>query len=243
MPWLRDAAAWLPECSEPLEVSALMSSPVAIDPQHPLMLEGALGCAVIAMMTGRTPDEAGLGASVFVDIPVPIEDGEREGCKVARASQAEGDGLGVVRYVRKRTRCEALGLSKVVEVAEFKAFNLPVIAKLYPVLRWHVVGDGAMLESLLRIVHALGRGRQGGLGAVQGWRVRPAASDWSWVRDGQPTRPLPVASREAARAEFGPRADVARIGYRAPYWHPQVSRLCAVPPLPGYDGECSEVQL
>lgn len=244
MQWLRDAEAWLPACSEPLEISALMAAPVAIDPQHPLMLEGALGCAVIAMVTGLTPEEVGLGASEFTDIPVPIADGEREGFVVARASQAEGDGLGlgVVRYVRKRTRCEALGLSKVAEVAEFKAFNLPVIAKLYPVLRWHVVGDGAKLESLLRIVHALGRGRQGGLGAVQGWRVRPAASDWSWVRDGQPTRPLPVASRAAAVVEFGKRAEVARIGYRAPYWHPQVSRLCAVPPLPSYDGECSEVE-
>ena len=242
MQWLRDAAAWLPASSEPLEISALMASPVAIDPQHPLMLEGALACAVIAMVTGRTPDEVGLGAGGHVDIPVPIADGEREGCMVARASQAMGDGLGVVRYVRKRTRTEALALAKVVEVAEFKAFNLPVVAKLYPVLRWCVVGDGAKLEQLLRLVHALGRGRQGGLGAVQGWRVRPAASDWSWTQDGQPTRPLPVSSREAAVVEFGPRAEVARIGYRAPYWHPQVSRLCAVPPLPSYDGECSEVE-
>lgn len=242
MQWLRDAAVWLAGQVETLEVSALMASPVAIDPQHPLMLEGALGCAVIAAVTGRTPDEVGLGASTFVDLPIPIADGEREGCKVARASQAAGEGLGVVRYIRKRTRSEALGLAKVVEVAEFKAFNLPVVAKLYSVLRWCVFGDGAKLEQLLRLVHALGRGRQGGLGAVQGWRVRPAASDWSWTKDGQPTRPLPVSSRAAAVAEFGPRAEVARIGYRAPYWHPAVSRLCAVPPLPGYDGECSEVE-
>jgi len=249
MQWLHDAAAWLPARAEPLEISALMASPVAIDPQHPLMLEGALGCAVIAAVTGLTPDEVGLGAHAFVDVPVPIADGEREGCRVARASQAMGDGLGVVRYVRKRTRVEALGLAKVAEVAEFKAFNLPVVAKLYPVLRWYVVGDGAKLEQLLRLVHALGRGRQGGLGAVQGWRVRTAASDWSWTQEDPtaerrqvPTRPLPVSSKAAAVAEFGPRAEVARIGYRAPYWHPSVSRLCAVPPLPGYDGECSEVE-
>lgn len=249
MQWLHDAAAWLPGQVETLEVSALMASPVAIDPQHQLMLEGALGCAVIAAVTGRTPDEVGLGAGRYVDLPVPIADGEREGCKVARASQAMGEGLGVVRYIRKRTRSEALGLAKVAEVAEFKAFNLPVVGKLYPVLRWCVVGDGEKLERLLRLVHALGRGRQGGLGAVQGWRVRPAASDWSWTQEDPaaprrrvPTRPLPVSSREAAVAEFGPRAEVARIGYRAPYWHPAVARLCAVPPLPGYDGECTEVE-
>lgn len=249
MPWQREAQAWLPARSDVLEVCALMETPVAIDPQHPLMLEGALGCAVIAMATGRTPDEAGLGASVHVDIPVPIRDGERDGLKVARASQAMGDGLGVIRYVRKRTRTEAMGLAKVPEIGCYKAFNLPVVAKLYAMLRWCVVGDGEKLERLLSIVHALGRGRQGGLGAVAGWRVRPAADDWSWTRPDPlaerrlvPTRPLPVSSRAAAVAEFGPRAEVARIGYRAPYWHPGVSRLCAVPPLPGYDGECSEVE-
>jgi len=242
MQWLRDAEAWLPNRAEVLEVSALLASPVAIDPQHPLMLEGALGCAVIAMLTGRTPDEVGLGAGAFVDIPVPIADGERCGLKVARASQAQGEGLGVVRYVRKRTRTEAMGLARVQEVAEYKAFNLPVVGKLYSVLRWCVVGDGAKLERLLRLVLALGRGRQGGLGAVHGWRVRPAARDTSWCDNGQPTRPLPVRDRAAAVAEFGPRVEVSRIGYRAPYWHPQTAHLCAVPPLASYNGECTEVE-
>jgi hypothetical protein len=242
MQWLHDAEAWLPNRSEVLEVTALMASPVAIDPQHPLMLEGALGCAVIAMVTGRTPDEVGLGPRGHVDIPVPIADGERLGLRVARASQAHGDGLGVVRYVRKRTRTEALRLARVAEVAEYKAFNLPVVGKLYSLLRWCVVGDGSKLERLLRLVMALGRGRQGGLGAVHGWRVRPAERDTSWTDGGLPTRPLPVASREDAAREFGSGIEVARIGYRAPYWHPETAKLCAVPPLPGFAGECTEVE-
>ena len=238
LPWLSELADRFGARAGNVElvtVEALMRTPVAIDPHHPVMLEGALACAGIALVTGRTADEVGFAPGVHVDVPVPIADAARGDYKVARISQASGAGLGVVRYVRKRTRTDALALRRVDETcADFKALNMPVVARLYTILTWHAHADADRLRELLRVVHALGRGRQGGLGAVGGWRVRPATQDRSWIDPdtGAPTRPLPVATRADAAAEFGAGVQVARIGYRAPYWHTACATLCAVPPLP-----------
>lgn len=233
--------AWLSECRErfgarehlarPHLVEAVLAAPVAIDPQHPIMLEGALQCAAIAAVTGRTPDEVGLDSRVFVDIPIPIADGVRRGVRVARCSAAVGASLARERYVRRRPRSERYALPVVREtLGEFKAWSLPVPVRVTPVLRWHVVADAERLFQLLLDVHAIGRSRQAGLGHVALWRMQPVRDDRSWRgEDGAPMRPLPVVSASAAREEFGRSVDVATVGYRAPYWHVQTRALCALP--------------
>ncbi len=237
----RPEPAWLETCrarfgarehvSRPHVVEAVLSAPVAIDPQHPIMLEGALQCAAIAAVTGRTPDEVGLGPGVFVDIPIPIADQVRHGRRVARCSAAECDAIAGERYVRRRPRSERYALSQVREtLGEYKAWSLPVPTRIAAVLRWHVVADPERLYALLPDVLAIGRSRQGGLGHVALWRMMPAKVDRSWRReDGSPARPLPVTSPAAARAEFGPGVQLAEVGYRAPYWHNEARALCALP--------------
>lgn len=232
---------WLDTCRErfgarehvarPHVVEALLAAPVAIDPQHPIMLEGALQAAAIAAVTGETGREVGLDSRVFVDVPIPIVDGVRAGLRVARCSAAEGDMIAGERYVRRRPRSERYALSVVREtLGEFKAWSLPVPTRTTSVLRWHVVADPERLYVLLQDVQAIGRGRQGGLGHVALWRMQPAKADRSWRReDGAPARPLPVETLAAARAEFGAGVQVAEVGYRAPYWHNQVRSLCALP--------------
>lgn len=231
---------WLGACRErfgarahmvaPHVVEAVLASPVAIDPQHPIMLEGALQCAAIAAVTGRTPDDVGLGPRVLVDVPIPVADEMRAGRLVARCSAAEFDAIESQRYVRRKPRSERYALGVVREtLGEFKAWSLPVATMITSVLRWRVDADAERLFALLPDVQAIGRSRQGGLGQVALWRMLPAKVD-PWRRaDGSPARPLPVKSVAAARAEFGAGVQVAVVGYRAPYWHVAARTLCALP--------------
>lgn len=234
LPWLPDfRARWSPRRAEPLLIEALLATPFSVDPHHPIMIEGALACAALQVSLGCTPDEAGFDPQALIDLPVPIEDMRRCGVLVARSSAGHAaDSRGAVRYVRKRARAEHYGLATVNDsTGEHKSYNLPVSCRLAAVLRWHVVGDGEQIEHLLSLVHSLGRGRQHGLGTVAGWRVTPCpeAATLCWRDDQGPTRPLPVESAAAARDEFGEEVAVARVGWRAPYWHPHTQTLCAVP--------------
>jgi hypothetical protein len=232
---------WLDECrarfgarehlSRPHVIEAILAAPVAIDPQQPIMLEGALQCAAIAAVTGRTPDEVGLDSRVFTDVPIPIADGVRAGLRVARCSAAEGTMRARERYVRRRPRSERYALPVVREtLGEFKAWSLPMPTRLVSVLRWHAFADPERLFELLPLVQSIGRSRQAGLGQVAFWRMLPEKTDRSWLNeDGNPARPLPVASPATARAEFGQGVQIGIVGYRAPYWHVKARALCALP--------------
>lgn len=239
---MRSEPDWIDECRErfgtrervarPHVIEAILCAPIA-DPGFPVMLEGALQCAAITAVTGRLPGEAGLDALRFVDIPIPIADGDRGGLRVARCSAAEGDGASGQRHVRQRPRSQRYAHALVRETtSSMKAWNVPLPTRAVALLRWHAVVDAERLHILLREVTALGRQRQAGLGHVALWRVTPTKSDRSWLRaDGGPARPLPVASRDAAKAEFGSVVQVAEVGFRAPYWHVGARALCALPSL------------
>lgn len=233
MRWLDDVRARFgarERLCRPHLIEAVMAAPLAIDPQFPVTLEGALACAAIASVTGRTPDEVGLGTGDFVDVPIPIADGERCGRLVHRVSVAQGVYLQRERFIRRRTRAEKLALAKVPEtMGPYKAHSLPAATRVAGVLRFHAVVDAERLFPLLQGVHGLGRGRQAGFGQVALWRMLPVGEDMSWTVSGAPARPLPVESAEAARKEFGKAIDVGVVGCRAPYWHLKTRALCALP--------------
>lgn len=235
-PWLPEfRERWAPQREEPIVIEALLETPFSVDPHHPIMLEGILACAGIAATIGVTPDAAGFDPRELVDLPVPIADQRTGGRLVARVSAGHAaDSRGAIRYVRKRARAEHYGLASVNDsTGEHKSYNLPIACRLTSTLRWHAVGDPERIEPLLALTYSIGRGRQHGLGVVAGWRIRPCqdARTLCWLDDelGQPTRPLPVESVADAQGTFGEDVAVARVGYRAPYWHPKVQTLCAVP--------------
>lgn len=231
--WLTDArAAWAPREDVPLRVTAWMRAPVAFDRDQGLRLEGALGWIVVAMVTGAPPREAFDGVRVedYVDIPVPILDTEIAGWRVAMCSDAMLAPVAaeVVRRRRKKPHPEAMGLAKVQTTGgPWKALDIPTAAWVSPTLTWYLRGDPARLRALLAELHALGRGRSGGLGHVDAWEVEPDATSLDAWRE----RPLPVASVEDAERLY-PERDVRAVGVRAPFWHRAVRTLAACPVAP-----------
>lgn len=236
LPWLdRARELYLPRAVESLIVRAWFASPVAADVVHGLRLESALGWVVVAHATGEPPPEgfAGVPRGTHVDIPVPIADVWMEGRPIACASdvQLPGDDAvsEVVRVRRQRTHPEAFAAAKVITSGgPYANAQRPTAALTTPCAWWHVRADRERLEALLSDLHALGKGRAGGLGHVAGWEVLPDPDDASLVRDGRPMRPLPVRDREDA-AERYPGATVREASVRAPSWHRATRCLCVVP--------------
>ena len=230
LPWHAAArAAWGAREAAPLRVTAWMRAPVAFDRDEGLRLEGALAWHVVALVTGAPPREAfgGVALGEFVDIPVPIADTEIAGWRVAMASDAILPPVAVetVRRRRKKPHPEALGIAKVQTTGgPWKALDIPTAAWSSPVVSWLVRGDAERLRALLGEVHALGRGRSGGLGHVDAWDVTADES----AREGWQARALPVASVDEGAARY-PERDLRVASVRSPAWHRATRALCACP--------------
>lgn len=230
--WVHDAhALWSarPDRIAPLRVAAWMRAPVAFDRDDGLRLDGALSWVVVALTTGAPPPEAfaGVPKGVHVDIPVPIADEVIAGWRVAMCSDAELAPVAaeVVRRRRKKPHPEAMALSKVQTTGgPWKALDIPVSSWASPVLTWRLMGDAERLRGILAELHAIGRGRAGGLGHVEAWTIDADET----ARERWRERALPVAdAAEAARLYPGRVVRETRV--RLPYWHPRTRTLAACP--------------
>lgn len=98
----------------------------------------------------------------------------------------------------------------------FKAYDLPLPARIAAEVTWYARGDIDRVRYLLnRHITALGRKVGQGNGRVRRWVVEPCAEDRSMVRA------LPI----------GPGVSGRRVtrGVRALYWHPSRRIGCVVP--------------
>jgi CRISPR type IV-associated protein Csf3 len=89
-------------------------------------------------------------------------------------------------------------------------------------VEWHVVGDAAEVERLLRRITQLGGRRGVGYGAIAGWEVTPDGADEQAARL---RRPLPVAYAEA-NGVTGP---VVPYGLTPPSWCAAWKTDCVMP--------------
>ena len=210
-PWLSLAReAWLPREDRPLRITAHMRSPVAFDREDGLRLEGPLSWLVVALTTGLPPREAfdGVGLADYVDIPLPIVDEVIHGWRIAACSDAILPDVTteVVRRRRKKPHPEAMGISKVQTTGgPWKALDIPTAAWAAPTLTWYLRGDAERLRALLAEVHAIGRGRSGGLGHVVAWEIDEDPEALTRWRE----RALPAPAGEGAR----------NAALRVPFWH------------------------
>lgn len=234
LPTLAERWSCRPGCEEPLRVTAVLESPVAIDPQHHVALDGVLQWLAVADASGMQPFEAlGDFKASHADLAIPLHQVESAGRRIACVSHGRPThAVGVVRLLRRRARIERMDLARVdTSTAEYKSLQIPLQGMLAWSIEWHVVGDRDRLTALLSRCHALGRGRSGGMGLVFGWRIEPVERDLS-LRDesGQPARSLPVESAEEARRQFGDGVVLGVVPIRAPYWRRDSQTLCALPP-------------
>ena len=235
--WLARAARdWTAGGTAPLTARAWLASPVAYDARDAVTLDGALSWVVVADASGTTPDDAFADAprDSYVTIPLPLARQDYPAGWVWCASSAQWpDGArDDVRKWRKRPHPETLGTSGKIVTAggAYKALDLPVPTRVSPWVDFHVRADRDRLTALLRGIHALSRGRGGGLGAVDGWELLDDPADRSLVCDGRPMRPLPVRNADEAARLYAPGSYELRVcGVRPPYWHRAVKTLAAVP--------------
>ena len=219
--WLAGAARWSCELSAPLTLRAWMAAPIAWDPYQGLPCEGALQWAVVALSSGQTPDEAFAGVPMdqAVEIPIPIEDTEMLGRRIALASWAQPspEAIETIRYRRKRARAEEYGLAKVqINGGPYKSLNIAVPTLTCAWLDFHAVGDRPKLGELLPHVTHLGRNRAGGMGHVLGWEIMDDPEHRALTDRGRLMRTLPVG------CGIEPRPGTFTIRHsttRAPYWH------------------------
>lgn len=229
----RAAKHWAPRASEPLRLRAWLGAPVTWDGYDPLTVEGAIQYLVIALETGRIPDDVYYGCPVTAplqdtDVQIPIVDTDSFGTiPIALASCGifSPGAVASVRWRRTRPRADYYGVDRVkVSTADMKAHNIPAATVIARYLDFYVVGDRELLKRLLRDVTELGSRRGGGLGRIHGWEVTEHA-DWSlYGPGGQLMRTLP---RSAGEEMVG--ADLRECTLRAPYWHPRTRGLGWVP--------------
>lgn len=98
------------------------------------------------------------------------------------------------------------------------------IAHATEVVDWTAEGDGDRVIELLQGVHAIGKRRNAGFGAVLSWHIEQAEDDGVLGADGQVLRPIPVDVLGAGRSEV-----VVDAAWRPAYWNPRHRAQCYVP--------------
>lgn len=220
-------ATWsAPHAWEPLVITATLRAAVAI-PNGPIAFDALLGAAV-AMREG-------LVASMQDELlPIVVPLARERGVFLASDGVASVE-LHEHRYINRRFplgEAQTMGepaLRRIqINGGPCKSFRLPLdtVHLEGDRMTWWALGDRAAIESLLAEIRYLGKRRAVGLGAVARWDVAPC-EPWPGfpvVRDGQPTRSLPVdwpglaAGVERAMRCLAP-----------PYWRRHAEELCAVP--------------
>jgi len=104
----------------------------------------------------------------------------------------------------------------------FKSAAVQFAALPPQTVRFWCVGDAKALRELLRGLSFLGKKGAMGYGAVAGVEVEPAPEDWSVVKDGLLTRPIPL--RFLRRAEL-----VMAVPWQPPYWAKHTIEPCGCP--------------
>lgn len=104
----------------------------------------------------------------------------------------------------------------------WRRYAMPLLVTLTTSLTWRAVGDIAAIRDLLDEVHAIGKKRAHGEGAVRSWHVEPAPSLDHWSAghlhpDGALGRATPAACLHDRDIPDG---GVGRTGLRPPYLHP-----------------------
>jgi len=108
-----------------------------------------------------------------------------------------------------------------ISAGRYKASDLRIPARMASSLEWYALGHLSEVRRVLtEHITAVGRKVGMGNGRVLSWHVDPWPHDWSVMRNGRLTRPMP---RGYAQGKLEVR------GIRPLYWHPSRRIECVVP--------------
>lgn len=141
------------------------------------------------------------------------------------ASAADNQAWELRGKVEVRKKPELGAMSKHTEATSanigaghMKAYDLVFPTVFSRRVEWWCHGDMAETLRLLRsYVFAIGKKRNTGNGKILEWSAEPMTEDWSTVRDGKPTRRLPVGA--VVDADGQPVGSIRYGAIRTPYYH------------------------
>jgi len=108
-----------------------------------------------------------------------------------------------------------------------KAYDLPLFLRLTPRIDWFAIGTRYQVEPLLNDVSGLGKKRSQGFGQVSKWVVKEVKDDWSLVREGELMKPVPnVVFKELGITQL---YNLLQWGWKPPIWLPENKNLCFMP--------------
>ena len=215
----------------PLRVTARLAGVICL-PTYPLALDALLAYAV-CVRDGIQPATL---PSELVDVEVPLQ---RSACGAFHLASCGAYKLerAELRHIHKRAPIEqyqAIGGDKIKRVmitaGPNKSYRIPLETKhlVNDTIEWWCVGDAEQIESLLSLIHYLGKRRGVGLGRVSKWTIEAMGPRQLWegfpvVRSGKPLRNLPPDWPGLV----DPECAYANLTY--PYWVGATEQLCAVP--------------
>lgn len=212
----------------PLRIEAHVPMGVCL-PAHPIALD-ALLMAAVGLRDGLPPPA---NPSECQDLPIPIA--RERGVYMAswghhEVDMREGD------WTNRRfpvSEAQDLGSERFKRIqlgaGPTKSYRIPR-ERLYlrgERMTWWAVGDAAGVRELLGWIHYVGKRRAVGLGRVHAWtveEVEPWGDGFPVLRDGMPTRSLPIDW-----PGIGADAERAYVTPTPPYWDHARRVACAVP--------------
>lgn len=214
---------------EPLLVTAHLAGAVCL-PDGFLALDALLGAAVC--MRDNVPPAYAPADVVPLDIPLALSECRRY--YLASFAQFEREAH-ELRYITKRAPIEqykahgdAAIKTVLITAGANKSYRIPMetIHLEHDMIGWFCVGDRARVESLLALIHYVGKKRAAGLGKVERWTVEPCEAwgdDFPVALNGQALRTLP----DDFAALTDP--DLGYANTKPPYWMRETESLCALP--------------
>lgn len=214
---------------KPLRIEARIVGAIAL-PNGPLLIDGILAAAVA--VRDQLPPPANADACVPIEIPLAKEPGGRFHLASFSTYRREASEL---RWLNRRpviAEAQTMGDAKLrkldISSGANKGYRIPLETMHLEgdALTWWAIGDADEVRELLELVPYLGKKRSVGLGRVREWIVEecePWGDGFPVVRDGHPTRPLPLDWPGLVE----PNTAIRCITY--PYWAHTREVLCAVP--------------
>ena len=194
--------------------------------------DGILSYAVVLEALGDDIHNLPDIRNKLFDIPLPLE---MRGKKLKYPAMSVGFlGSGVDGITRWRKKWDEVdddradfGTKKQQVIkggGAYKMYDMPVRYVSVKSVKFHCCGNIDIISTLMKKITAIGKKRSQGYGAVRKVVVKAEAKDFSCVKDGFVTRPIPITESKPKW-----KGEKRFCAYKPPYWLPDNMAECILP--------------
>lgn len=204
---------------KPFKLTLTLSTPVAIN--HPwLHLDGLLAHLSLLHQLGQ--DYYLLPTKEVVEVSYDTGLARIGEMFCGSISFFEPADMFSMRYYKRPEIRDFPGRRVDISRGHYRAWMLRHIYVAARVCMFHGRGDIETVWSLVYDLTHIGNDNRVGWGKIRDLRIEEMDEDWSVVREGRATRPIPVAYLRRW-------SDAVPLAWKPPYWAPGNVALCAPP--------------